>query len=258
MEKDRIYLGKALLTKKNIFFLGIFLLTFCFPLSAFDHNHTKWDGLLKKHVSAGLVSYKGFNKDKLELQSYLEALSEVTESEYSKFSKEQKLSFLINAYNAFTVQLILDHYPLTSIRKIGIFPGAAWRKEFFNLLGKKRNLDWIEHSKLRIDFEEPRIHFAIVCASIGCPVLISESYTPGKLNTQLQTVMNGFLQDKSRNYFDSSKQILYLSSIFNWFQKDFTKKGSLVDFVNGSMNQEIPSGVKIEYLDYNWNLNERK
>lgn len=240
----------------RIFLVVCFL--FHLPLLSFDHNHTAWDELLKKHVQSGLVSYKGFIQDKKNLQLYLDSLSKVQESEYAKFTKEQKLSFLINAYNAFTVQLILDHYPLSSIRKIGFLPGAAWKKDFFTLFGKKQNLDWIEHSKLRVDFDEPRIHFAIVCASIGCPVLTSEAYIPGKLNSQLQSSMENFLQDKTKNFYDPVKKVLYLSSIFNWFQKDFTKNGSLVDFVKPTMKQEIPADVKIEYTDYNWNLNERK
>jgi hypothetical protein len=239
------------------FFLFVLLFA-VHSVFSFEHTHAIWDGLVKKHVKLGLVSYKGFMQDQKLLKQYLDSLSSVKEEEYKNFTKEEKLSFLINAYNAFTVQLILDHYPISSIRKIGFLPGAAWRKNFFTLLGEKRNLDWIEHSKLRVDFDEPRIHFAIVCASIGCPHLISEAYVPSKLNSQLQTSMENFLQDKTKNYYDPHKKTLYLSAIFQWFEKDFTKKGSLVQFVKPAIKQDIPQDVKIEFTEYNWNLNEQK
>jgi hypothetical protein len=202
------------------------------------------------------VNYKGFESEKVEFQKYLDSLSAVSSTEYSGFTKEQKLSFLINAYNAFTIRLILDNYPIKSIRKIGILPGAAWKKDFFKLLDKERNLDWIEHQKLRKDFQEPRIHFAIVCASIGCPPLLSEAFIPAKLNSQLQSNMEFFLKDSTKNRYDASSQTLYLSPIFKWFQEDFTKEGTLVQFIKNATKQNIPDSTKIEYTDYNWNLNE--
>ena len=248
---------------KNKFFLLKLIVTltlsgFIFPVFSFDHNHSNFDILLKKYVKNGMVDYKGIKTEEEKLNLYLNELSLVSLKEYSSFSKEEKISFLINAYNAFTIKLILDNYPLTSIRKIGFLPGAAWKTDFFSLLGEKRNLDWIEHSKLRVDFEEPKIHFAIVCASIGCPPLASTAYIPKTLNSQLQSSMEIFLADKSKNKYDSSINTLFVSKIFDWFSGDFTKNSSLISFIKSGMKIEIPEDAKIKYTDYNWNLNEKK
>ncbi|XDD48312.1 DUF547 domain-containing protein [Leptospira sp. WS39.C2] len=231
----------------------------------FDHKHSVWDSLLKKHVKNGFVSYKGFISDASLLNGYLDNLTKVTDNQYQTFSEKEKLSFLINAYNAFTVKLILDHYPVESITDIGspiskinLARGIPWKKEFFSLLGKSRHLDWIEHEKLRKDFAEPRIHFAIVCASIGCPILQSEAYTPNLLEKQLQTAKLVFLKNPKKNSYDKNSNTLYLSKIFNWFQPDFTKKTSLIQFVQDGFEDTIKPDAKIIYNEYNWDLNELK
>ncbi len=236
--------------------LLLFLTVLTSQLLSFDHSHSSFDSILKKYVSNGRVNYKGIQTEKSKLEEYLSSLSKVSNSEYNGFSKEQKIAFLINAYNAFTVKLILDNYPVKSIRKIGGIFQSPWKIEFFELLGSKRHLDWIEHSKLRVDFNEPRIHFAIVCASIGCPPLANTAFTPEKLETQLQSLMENFLKGKNNRY-DSKENILYLSPIFDWFEKDFIKKGTVIEFVNPSMGNTIPADAKIKYTDYNWNLNEQ-
>lgn len=224
---------------------------------SFEHSHSIFDNLLKKYVSNGKVDYKGFKSEEAIFNKYLDELSSVNVSEFNNFSKNEKLSFFINAYNAFTIKLILDNYPIKSIRNIGILPGAPWKKDFFSLLGEKRNLDWIEHSKLRVDFQEPRIHFAIVCASIGCPHLIPEAYASKSLNNQLQKSMESFLSDKTKNRYDNKTNTLYISKIFDWFQKDFTVNSSLVQFIKIGMKEEIPENARIIYTDYDWNLNEK-
>ena len=236
------------------FILALFLLAL--PAFAFDHSHQVYDTILKKYVLNGKVDYKSL-KNETNLKLYLDSLSAISVAEYNGYSKEQKLAFLINAYNAFTIQLILDNYPLKSIRNIGILPLAPWKKEFFKLLGEERSLGWIEHEKLRKDFEEPRIHFAIVCASIGCPPLISEAYIPEKLESQFQSIKNNFLNDTSKNRYDVESNTLYLSSIFDWFKEDFTKKGSLIDFIQPSLKVKIGINPKIKYTYYDWNLNEK-
>jgi hypothetical protein len=224
---------------------------------SFDHSHTTFDGLLKKFVSNGKVDYKGLLDQPSELNSYLTSLSAVSQSEYNQFSKEEKISFLINAYNAFTVQLILDNYPIKSIRKIGMLPLAAWRKDFFTLLGKERSLGWIEHEKLRKDFSEHRIHFAIVCASIGCPILINEAYVAKKLESQLSKSEKYFFSEKSKNRYDSAKKILYISEIFNWFKEDFTKGRTLPQYLQTQFSETLDPNAEIKYTDYDWNLNEK-
>lgn len=240
---------------------GFFPVVFFFlsqSIFSFDHSHLQFNTLLSTYVQNGLVDYKSLKKEESKLVLYTNDLSKVMEQEYATFSKEEKLAFLINAYNAFTLKLILDNYPLKSIRNIGFLPGAAWKTDFFTLLGSSRNLDWIEHSKLRVDFSEPRIHFAIVCASIGCPKLISEAYVASKLNYQLNTSMENFLADTTKNRYDVSTNTLYVSKIFDWFSKDFTKQGSVINFIKKGMKVEIPESAKIVYTEYDWNLNEKK
>ncbi len=233
----------------------LFLITF--NLFSIDKAYKSYDAFLKKYVSNGKVDYKGIKEDK-NFDSILKEFSDVTATEYKNFSEPEKISFLINAYNAFTIKLIINYYPIKSIRKIGILPLAAWREKFFSLLGKETNLDFIEHEKLRKDFEEPRIHFAIVCASIGCPPLISEAFTSDKLEQQLKTVRTNFIKDKTKNRFDKEKNTLYISEIFKWFEKDFTKKSTIPKFISESLGEEIPENVEIEYTYYDWNLNEKK
>ncbi|PJZ44306.1 DUF547 domain-containing protein [Leptospira brenneri] len=232
---------------------------------SFDHKHSVWDSLVKKHVKNGLVSYKGIKSEEVSLSQYLESLSKVSETQFQGFTEKEKIGFFINAYNAFTVKLILDHYPIESITDIGtpfskinLARGIPWKKDFFSLLGKSRNLDWIEHEKLRKDFNEPRIHFAIVCASIGCPNLVSEAYTPNALEKQLQQAKLGFLKNPKKNSYDKVTNTLYLSKIFNWFQTDFTKKTTLIQYLQEGFDETIKPDAKIVYNEYNWDLNEQK
>ncbi|WP_167883198.1 DUF547 domain-containing protein [Leptospira adleri] len=229
-------------------------------LSAFDQTHSKFSNELKKYVQNGLVDYATWKTNRSPLDSYLQTLSAVDEKEYSSFSNAEKMSFLINAYNAFTIRLILDHYPLTSIKDLGGLFSGPWKIEFFTLLGGKKNLDWIEHEKLRKDFQEPRIHFAINCASKGCPPILNESYQASKLEEQLSAAVKKFLSDSKYNRYDSSTKTLYLSKIFQWFQTDFTRKsGNLISFFNANSGfPPVPDSVEIRYLDYDWNLNQRK
>ncbi|WP_210413602.1 DUF547 domain-containing protein [Leptospira ilyithenensis] len=253
------------MTLRQVCIIGFFFISPMLVAEDFDQTHKTWDALLKKHVSGGLVNYKGFQQDSQTLNGYLDTLSKVSEADYSKFNAPGKLAFLINAYNAFTVRLILDHYPLKSITDIGspfsslnLARGTPWKKEFFQLLGKTRTLDWIEHEKLRKDFKEPRIHFAIVCASIGCPSLRSEAFIEKSLETQLQEAKVGFLQNPSKNSYDKTKNLLKLSQIFNWFQDDFTKKSTLIEFLQDGFKDKIRADALIEYNDYSWKLNEQK
>jgi hypothetical protein len=238
--------------------LKIFLVFFILLQAVYslDHSYKTYDSILKKYVSNGKVDYKNLKNDS-NFETVLKEFSSVTQAEYNNFSKEQKLSFLINSYNAFTLKLINDNYPIKSIRKIGLLPLAAWREEFFVLLDKKRSLGWIEHEKLRKDFSEPRIHFTIVCASIGCPVLINSAFTPDKLEKQFQETKDSFLKDSSKNRYDKEKNTLYISEIFKWFEDDFTKKGTLIQFLQPSFSETIDKKAKIEYTYYDWNLNEK-
>jgi hypothetical protein len=222
-------------------------------------DHEPWNKLLKAHVSpTGIVDYKGFVNDKLKLEAYLKTISEQA-PDRKTWSKNEQLAYWINAYNAFTVKLIVDNYPVKSIRDLG--PALkipmikdVWHYKFFKIGGQESSLDEIEHSILRKEFEEPRIHFAINCASVSCPPLLNEAFMSSKLEAQLEKVAKTFVNDKSRNKI--STNAVEISSIFSWFKGDFTKNGTVIDFLNKYSAVKINSNAKVTHLDYNWNLNE--
>ena len=212
------------------------------------NNHQKWNDLLQKHVSEnGNVDYKGFKKDQAALQSYLELLSKNLPEK--SWTKNATLAYWINAYNAYTVKLILDNYPIKSIKKID----SPWDAAFINLGNKKYSLGQIEHKILR-KMNEPRIHFAINCASYSCPNLLNQAYTEKQLNNQLEAVAKSFINDKTKNTITANS--IEISSIFDWFTGDFKKKGTLIDFLNKYSSVKINAKAKISYKEYNWNLNE--
>ena len=214
-----------------------------------------WTQLLQKHVdSTGWVSYQGFVQDSVRLNTYLAQLSKFGPSE--SWSDNQKLSYWINVYNAFTVKLIVDHYPVASIKDIkkGIpFVNSVWEMNFFEIEGQKFNLSAIEHKILRKEFNEPRIHFAIVCASKSCPRLLNEAYEPESLEVQLSLQSKNFIDDYSKNEIDGNE--IRISSIFKWFKNDFTQKGSVQEFIRPYSNRDFDSSAKVKYLDYDWSLN---
>jgi hypothetical protein len=189
----------------------------------------------------------------------------VTAAEYDAWTREQKLAYWINVYNAFTVRLVVDHYPLRSIRSIGVLPGSAFRKSFIpmkSLRGRKLSLDDVEHEILRREFDEPRIHFAIVCASLSCPVLRGEAYRARELDSQLDHAAREFVRDPRRNRFDAGAGIFHASAIFKWFREDFERGGSLRSFLSSYTDRAAAAALRngdarIEYLDYDWSLNAR-
>ena len=213
-----------------------------------DVDHSKWDALLNKNVSSsGKVNYKGFLRDKKELETYLDILEANTPSK--SWSRNATLAYWINVYNAYTVKLIIDNYPVKSIKEIS----NPWGKKFFTLGGNKYSLEDVEHKILR-KMGEPRIHFAINCASYSCPNLLNEAYTEAKLSKQLAEVAKDFINDKSKNTITATS--IEISEIFNWFGGDFKTKGSLIDFLNQYSTVKISSKAKTSFKDYNWNLNE--
>ncbi len=249
-----------------------------FALAAFDHSHAQWDALTKKHVvwlaggHASQVDYSGFKADRQELKHYLDGLSAVTQAEYDGWKKPEKLAFLLNAYNAYTVELILTGYPkVKSIKELGSLITSPWKKRFFSLLGKPRTLDDVEHGMIRAPgvFDEPRIHMAANCASVGCPALRSEAFVTGKLDAQLEDSVVRFLSDRSRNRFIPQTGRLEVSKIFDWYGKDFAaQSGSVEEWLaqhadrladDPKYRQVIRDGkAKVEFLDYDWALNDKK
>jgi len=218
-------------------------------------SHAIWDSLLHKHLNSdGMVNYRGFQQDMDQLEAYLKLLSEHPPAK--DWPEAAQLAYWINAYNAFTVKVIADNYPLKSIRELHTLPGIAtiWHKEFFQIGGKPMSLNYIEHEILRKQFDEPRIHFAINCASKSCPVLRNEAYTADKLEAQLTDQARRFLSSPFHNKISPEK--VELSKIFSWFRKDFTRHGSLIEFLNQYAPVKIQEDAKISYIDYDWSLNE--
>ncbi len=248
---------------------------------AFDHSHAAWDAILKKHVvlvqggNAAQVRYAGMLAEHKSLAAYLQSLSAVTEAEYRSFTKPQKLAFLINAYNAFTVELILSKYPdLASIKDLGSLFQTPWKRRFFTLLGSERHLDDIEQGMIRAPgaFDEPRIHVALVCASIGCPMLRAEAYTAERLEAQLEDGMRRFFSDRSRNRYDAASGTLSVSRLFDWYAKDFAsghagfsslaatfaKYAEALADTREAQARIRAGDYRLEYLDYDWKLNDAR
>jgi len=232
---------------KQLLSIALILLA-SLSINAQNFDHSSWDSFLKTHVDTqGHVDYKGIKNSPEQLDAYLHLLSKNQPS--SSSSKNEKLAYWINAYNAFTIKLIIDNYPLKSIKDIG----SPWDKKFIQLNNTAYNLNHIEHGILR-KMEEPRIHFAIVCASVSCPKLLNEAFIASKLETQLSAATKAFLADPSKN--NLSKNSIKLSQIFKWFAKDFKQNGRLIDFLNRYSDVQISSKAKKSFKDYNWDLND--
>lgn len=220
-------------------------------------NHDLWDTLLQQHVHEnGLVNYKGFQKDQAKLDQYLDMLSD-NPPNGPQWTQEHQLAYWINAYNAFTVKLILDHYPVSSIKDIkkGIsFVNSVWDIEFFTIGNQRMDLTTIEHGILRKEFDEPRIHFAINCASMSCPKLHNRAYVADQINQQLEYAAKVFINDERRNKIHSDQ--IKISKIFSWFKGDFTKSSNLITFLNQYSQTTIEPNASLDFLDYDWSLNE--
>jgi hypothetical protein len=236
-----------------------------------------WDALLKKHVrwlpdqKQSRVNYKGLMADRAALQAVLAQWSAVSAAQFEAMDKPQRMAFLINAYNGFTLELILTRYPqLKSIKDLGSVFESPWKNAFFSLLGKPRHLDWIEHEQLRALYREPRIHAAVNCASIGCPALRPEAFTAARLEAQLADGMQRFLSDTTRNRFNPKTGKVELNAIFKWFREDFENGDlgfhSLEDLVAHYADQLSDDAtvrgrlraktVGIAFLEYDWSLNQ--
>jgi hypothetical protein len=268
----------------NAICLMLFSFASAVGAQGFDHAHAQWSTLLKKHVSwqgggangvTTVVDYAGFKQDRTALRAYTATLAAVKQADYGRWTRPQKQAFLINAYNAYTVELIIGRYPnLKSIKDLGSVISSPWSKPLYPLLGQKRSLDNIEHDMLRgsADFDEPRIHFAVNCASIGCPALRPEAFVAASLGAQLEDQTRRFLKDRSRNRFDRKAGELRVSKIFDWYRADFEKgflgardlEGFLARYA-GSLGltvaekQSLIDGeLDIEFSEYDWSLNDRK
>lgn len=214
-----------------------------------------WDELLTKYVTVdGLVDYKGFASEKQKLEKYIDFIK--LNYPDDSWSDNEKMAYWINAYNTFTVWLILDNYPLKSIMKIKEKGKSAWDIKFIDIGGKIYSLNDIEHNILRKEFNDPRIHFGINCASYSCPKLLNTAIKANELDTRLDNLAKGFVNDSDRNNIKKDK--IKISQLFKWFPEDFTKEGSLIDYLNKYSDIKIATDAKVEFLEYNWNLNENQ
>ena len=234
---------------------------------ATSNLHIVWDELLQTHVDEeGLVDYKALAKAPGRLDEYLKLLGR---TDPASLGRNDRLAYWINAYNAFTIKLILNHYPVKSIKDIP----RRWEARNWVAGGKRYSLNQIEHEILRKDFEEPRIHFAIVCASIGCPNLWNRAFAEDELDRQLAQAGKTFFAspkhlrfETRRGAFGGNVSVLNLSRILKWFKEDFTDDGktSVTDFVlkfvdtsTAAKISQAGDDIKIKYLGYDWGLNEK-
>ena len=257
-------------------------------LAQFDHTHAAWDALLKKHVKlidggkSSQVRYADLAKERAALKAYLAQVSGATEAQFGGWSKAEQMAFLINAYNAYTVELILAKYPdLKSIRDLGnIVFNSPWKRKFFTLFGRESFLDDLEHGMLRKPgvYDEPRVHYAVNCASVGCPMLREEAYVAPRLDAQLEEQARRFLADRTRNRYNAQSGKLEVSAIFKWFKEDWTSGYRGIGNAGPVTSREqyfaryadlladrpehrklVADGkAPIDHLDYDWSLNDAR
>jgi hypothetical protein len=243
----------------RLFALGLIALCGGTSVRAFDHTHAEFTEVLRVHVKGATCDYASLKKSPQKLDSYLTSLSSVKESEFQGWTESRQIAFLVNLYNAATLKLVIDQYPVKSIKDIGGILSSPWKQPVVGLFGGNVTLDHVEHGLLRKNYDEPRVHFAVNCASVGCPNLRAEAFQADKLDAQLDEQTRLFLSDKTRNRVDGGT--LYLSPIFDWFAVDFTKAGTLSEFVApyfpADDRKAIASGgLKTRFTDYNWSLNQ--
>ncbi len=218
-------------------------------------THELLSEVLSTHVSEdGRVDYAGLQQDSTRLNRYLDLVE--THHPNGSWSSDERKAYWINAYNAFTLRLIIRNYPVESIKDLGgvIYKvNTPWDIRFIMIEGYDYDLNNIEHDILRKEWQDPRIHFAINCASVSCPVLLNTAYEADALDTQLDRAARRFINDPERNKL--SETTAELSKIFKWFKGDFTRETDLIGFINRYADRQLSDQASIAYLDYNWALN---
>lgn len=237
----------------------------------FDQSHALWTEVLKQHVKGTNFNYGALKKDQASFQKYLTQLHAVTPAELKSWERNQRYAFWINVYNAHTIQLIVENYPLKSIRKLdtGLGLNSVFDKEFIEMQphhpkgsDDKLSLNDVEHEILRERFKDARVHAAVNCASISCPPLLGEAFVALRLEKQLNSQMAAFINDSTRNEFDAKRGKVKASSIFKWFSGDFERDaGSVTEYLArfaAPDKQVLLKTAKLSYLDYDWGLNDAK
>lgn len=211
-------------------------------------SHEAWDKLAQKHISAtGKVNYKGFKADKAAFDAYLQSLAD--NPIQSSWSRSKKMAYWINAYNAFTIKLIVDNYPIKSIMDLD--GGKPWDRKWIKLGGKTYSLNNIEHDILRPQYKDARIHFAVNCAAKSCPPVWNRAWTASNLNSQLERATKTFINNSKYNSVSAGSATI--SKIFEWYAVDF---GEIVAYINKYANTKVNSGATVNYKEYDWALNE--
>jgi len=234
-------------TTKNDAMLEINPQQFVPPTISEKFDHSPFNVLLQNNVTnEGVVTYEAFRKNSKALRTYIVSLGELMPDE--SWSKNDRLAYWMNAYNAMTVDLILRNLPVESIKDIN----KPWDQRLWKLGDKWYNLDEIEHQILR-QLDDPRIHFGINCASYSCPPLLNKAFTAETVDAQLDFLAKRFINDSTRNTITADR--IEISKIFNWFSKDFKQNGSVIDFLNQYSDIKISARAKVRYKEYNWELN---
>lgn len=240
-----------------IFFFLILSTAGAEPPPEFDHSYSDYGAALSRYVKSGLVDYNGLKSDPGGLRSFLESSERVSKREFESWTREERLAFLINVYNARTLGIVIDNYPVESIKDIGNGGKGPWGKPFVKLFGETITLSELENGLIRKNFNEPRVHFALVCAAMGCPPLLDKPYAGSSLDTQLEAQATTFLSDAGKNSFDENSGTLRLSPIFEWYASDFeSEAGSIGGFLKKYYAGLPDDGYIIVYTDYDWSLNE--
>jgi len=237
----------------------LFFVLFAAQLAvAGEVDNSLYARVLTRHLSNGLVDYEGLEADRTPLDEYLVMMGQI---DPESLSRNDRLAFYLNLYNAATLKLIIDNYPVDSIKDIGSFFSSPWKKKVVMLNGELVTLDNIEHDIVRPYFKEPRVHFALNCTALSCPPLLDVPYEGDLLEEQLQSATVSYINDGVNNYLDG--KTLYVSKIFDWFSEDFPDDftGWFAQFAQGELKQNLEktrkNGVKlrIKYLKYDWSLN---
>jgi hypothetical protein len=221
-----------------------------------DVDNSLYAQLLNKYVKEGVVDYQGFKKEEEKLDRYLKVLENI---DSKNLSRNERFAFYVNAYNAWTIKLILSAYPgVKSIKDLGSLFKSPWKKKISRIDGGVITLDDIEHNILRPSFKDPRVHFAVNCASKGCPPLRSEPYQGRIMDQQLEEMTIAFINNPATNRLDGNT--LYVSRIFKWFSEDFNDDviGFFLKYAKGEIKKRLETNrdnIKIKYLDYDWTLN---
>ena len=258
-------MGSIMKTKKLVKRVVLWVSFFCGATnflaperSNAEVDHALYVELLEKYVQNGSVDYRGFKNEEAKLDRYLKILEE---TDTKKLSRDEQFAFYVNAYNGWTIKLILTGYPgIKSIKNLGSIFKTPWKKQIARIDGDVITLDQIEHDILRPGFKDPRVHFAVNCASKGCPPLRPEPYRADILEQQLDEMTRAFINDSQRNRLEG--KTLYVSSIFKWFSEDFHDDvvGFFLKYAQGDLKKQMEESkgdIQVKYLDYDWSLNDK-